>query len=227
MDIYAFSASEIASWVARSEADVERALDRLSYELGDLVGHPFEHLFLGNPVWLRPFLKIDSGKYLCVLPQSFFAFSFHIFDEVFASCNDSGKAHALTRARFLESAIEQIFRGAFDEHLIDTNVKWSYEGVEYETDALVQIDSHLFIIEAKSHSVSWPALRGAPGRMKKHIEEMFTEPALQSERLEHAIWESKAGATKLKLNSRIDLFKVHAIIRISITLEDLRRFNPT
>jgi hypothetical protein len=216
MEIYAFGASEIASWLGRSEADVKLGLDHLSYGLGALVGHPFEHLFLGNPVWLRPLLEVEQGKYLCVLPQAFFAFSFHIFDEIFTSSNDSGKAHGLVRAAFLESAIEKIFRTAFSEHTIDTNVKWSYEGVDYETDLLVQIDSCLFIIEAKS----WPALRGAPGRMKKHIEEMFTEPALQSKRLEDAIWETKAGSTELKLNSRVDLSKIHEIIRISITLED-------
>ena len=53
----------------------------------------------------------------------------------------------------------------------------------YETDLIAFIDSFALVVECKSGKVTPPALRGAAGRMRKHIQELLIDPNLQSLRL--------------------------------------------
>ena len=91
--------------------------------------------------------------------------------------------------------------------------------MRYETDLLVQIDSYLIVVEAKAGTISMPALRGAPDRARKHISELFVDPAYQSDRLVAAL-RSEDGHSVLPPSSGINMDKVHQVLRISITLED-------
>ena len=220
-DVYRFEAEEIAEWIGRDARIVKASLGNFSLSYGDLSEFEFDHLFLGNPVWEKPLVLDRNGNFRCYMPQLFFGFSFHILDSILANIPVANAALARRRAQFLEAEIEIAFSGAFGTQFARRNVKWQYDGVQFETNLLIQFDSQLFIVEAKSNRISWPALRGAPDRMARHIQELLIDPAIQSKRLEDAIWEWKNGdRTKLEIDDEIDLTRVKTINRFSITLED-------
>ena len=88
---------------------------------------------------------------------------------------------------------------------------------------MVKIDSYLLLVEAKSGTISLPALRGAPDRAKRHIEELLLEPSIQSKRLADkllAILNGKEQDNGLLQQLPFDLRRIQKIVRLSVTLED-------
>ena len=218
--IFLFELDQITGWLDRDKSEVRRALDGFSFSYGSLSHHDFEHLFLANPIWEKPLIKESESLYFCCLPAVFFGFSFQIFNRIFAMNGDSKIIHEKHRSKFLENEITRTLNDAFSADDIKPNVKWNYDGIPYESDLLIRIDSHLFIVEAKSGTVSWPALRGASKRMKYHIDELLISPAKQSKRLEEAILKKKSGVEKDNLEIDFDVSRIQRIVRLSITLED-------
>jgi hypothetical protein len=127
------------------------------------------------------------------------------------------------RAKYLEEKIVQIVKRRFPESNTVSGVKWKDAEIEYETDLIAAIDSHIIIAEAKSGNISNPALRGAPARLKKHIEEILIAPNLQSKRLKNKIEEiisNQVWSDKLCYKLPTDIKNIHKIIRVSVSLED-------
>jgi hypothetical protein len=127
------------------------------------------------------------------------------------------------RSEFLETEIVQLFTQSFPGSEYSCNYKWSDNGIEYENDLLIRVDSHLVLVEAKSGSISWAALRGAPDRAKRHFEELLFKPSFQSFRLANRINEviSKPGLRDTLLpNFPLSLDHVKSVLRLSVTLED-------
>lgn len=218
---FEFPATQLSSWIGAADADVAKAMNLVSLKVGDLHDFKFEHLFLGNPVWEKPVIQERPAQYFCCLPQVFFAFAFHIFDRIFSSDAAADKAHTQRRSKFLQSEVEACFATAFGEQHVFPAVEWKLDGTRYESDLLITVDTHLFIIELKSNQISWPALRGAPERLKRHVQELLIDPAEQSGRLEEAIRRKLSGAP-VDLNISPELFQgqINEITRLSVTLED-------
>jgi hypothetical protein len=127
------------------------------------------------------------------------------------------------RAKFLETKLESLVAAVLPNFPATQNPKWCWEGKEYETDLLVTVDRTVLIFEAKSAGLSPQALRGAPDRVKRHIEDIVVEPAQQSSRLEQVIWLAKKGnatAIKALVDLEIDAASVDTIVRVSVTLDD-------
>ncbi|KJC55509.1 hypothetical protein UB31_00585 [Bradyrhizobium sp. LTSP849] len=220
-DTFRFSATDMAKQLGCSPSNARTAFDFLSIEYGGLKDFPFENIFLGNPIWERPAIKEAADSYFCCFPQLFPAFAFHIFDRIFSLNEPTKQLVAKQRAEYLENEIANCFENAFGTHTIHPSVTWSYEGANYETDLLIQVDAQLFIVEAKSNRISWPALRGAPQRLKREIEALLIAPAIQSQRLENALRKKQKGEPQaFELGVNIDLAAVKEFHRLSVTLED-------
>lgn len=191
------------------------------YGLGDLTDRNSDYFLLENPVWQRPLVNLGDSLF-CALPQLFFGFAIPAIEDVIKQCNESRLSKQ--RSQYLESKIEGLVRHYFakSEALIVPNFEWAAGDKIYETDLVLQLDSIVLIIEAKSQRISNPALRGAPDRMKRHVREIVVEPSKQSRRLELAMQEETGKATtEVQLDGRgLDLSVVREIIRISVTLED-------
>lgn len=193
--------------------------DTFSLELGCMEKENPELFFLDNPVWSKPLVKIDNGKYFCALPTSFFSFILKILSGLCKEDKNLNRKLSQARASFLEDRIEYLFKCAFPEAQTLRNYKWSESDRIYENDFLIKVDSSLFIVEAKSHEITWPALRGAPDRIKKHVYEILYEPSIQSKRLEDRIICHKAGTLQLD-NFPFDKDEIKSINRLSVTLDD-------
>jgi hypothetical protein len=93
----------------------------------------------------------------------------------------------------------------------------------FETDVLVVIDRTVIAAEAKSNRLTPEGLRGAPARVKRHVQDMVLAPSVQSERLANLIGKAQSGdaasiaiVTGLGINPEA----VDCVIRLSVTLDD-------
>jgi hypothetical protein len=222
-DELTFSVAAVANELGQTQAALTAVLERLSLSFGDLADRPTDRLFLNNPVWTKPLIKVAEETFFCATPQVFFSFIFPILEELIAGKEPLKGAYRRRRSEFLESEIETRFREAFPDSNIATNYKWRDATKEYENDLLIKIDSHLILVEAKSGAVSWPALRGAPDRAKHHVEELLLEPSNQSLRLAARINEviaNPAVAEALLPSFPFDFNTIKTVLRLSVTLED-------
>jgi hypothetical protein len=209
--------------VALSEVQIANVFGRLSLAFGSLASHQPEHLLLDNPVWRKPVIDVGRGEYFCAIPQVFFSFVRPILDDLVEGNPQLIRACENRRARFLECELARLFAHAFPGAEIVARFQWTDGDKEYENDLLVRVDSHLLLVEAKSGTISWPALRGAPDRAKRHIEDLFIAPSVQSARLAERI-KAVVKSPELRLSYLpgldLRLEQVHTVLRLSVTLED-------
>lgn len=227
---FTFRASELADEIGLDESRVIQALDHLSMRFGDDAGTPVEYLFMANPVWLKPVIALSEKRYFCALPQVFFSFVFPILAEILEGDGAAADEYARRRAAFLETETHAQFINAFPDCEIVKGYTWSDGDTQYESDLLVKIDSHLIIVEAKSGAVSWPALRGAAGRAKKHVEELLLAPSIQSLRLADRIAEVCADTTRcdtLLPHFPFAFEEIRTVVRLSVTLDDFATLQTT
>lgn len=229
-ETHTFDTEVLASETGIDASSIASALERLSLGFGDLAKCNPEHLFLTNPVWTQPVIKLARDSYFCAMPQAFFSFAFPILAALLEGDDSATKQYEKRRAEFLESDIRDLFGKAFPDCEVGTGYRWREGSDEYENDLMVRVDSHLILVEAKSHSISWPALRGAPDRARRHVEEILLDPSIQSLRLATRV--SQALADKDNRESLLPRFpvsldQVRTVLRLSVTLEDFATLQTT
>jgi hypothetical protein len=229
-DIYTFDAVSLSNETGIEAPSIASVLDRLSVCLGDLADKNPEHFFLTNPVWTKPVIKFSGDRYFCAMPQVFFSFVFPILAELLESGLSATKQYEKRRADFLEADIRELFGKAFPDCEISAGYRWREDADEFENDLMVRIDSHLILVEAKSHSISWSALRGAPDRARRHVKEILLDPSIQSLRLATRV--TRALADKNNRDSLLPQFpvsldQVRTVLRLSVTLEDFATIQTT
>lgn len=214
--------ADLARRSGKSTDVVKGVLAKLSRRPGVLREGNVEHFFLTNPVWTAPGMEI-AGEYFFPTPQAVFS---HIHSIMTSLAEASGSKKALEdrRSEFLEQAITGIVGGVFgDAASISPGARWKYGGVQFETDLICRVDRTVLIIEAKSAALSPQGLRGAPDRAKRHVQDLITDPAEQSERLRQIILNAKSGDTEAEAICKkleITASEVDTIVRASVTLDD-------
>jgi hypothetical protein len=216
------TAVEVAALTGKDEERVDRILRMLSIEPGELADQKIEHMFLSNPVWARPGVYL-GGEYMFVTPQAIFSHINEIMWNVATSAKIEGDLSD-RRASYLEDKTESVIQSVLPTARIVKNAKWMVGVQQFETDIIAVIDKTVFLAEAKSHRLTPEGLRGAPDRLKRHLNDMVIAPSIQSERLAGHIVAARAGdAASLIITQSLDLDaeKIDQIIRISLTLDDL------
>src|SRR5690606_8033174 len=87
------------------------------------------------------------------------------------------------RATYLEDKTESVIQSVLPTARITKNAKWMVGVQQFETDIIAVVDKTVFLVEAKSHRLTPQGLRGAPDRLKRHLNDMVIAPSIQSERL--------------------------------------------
>ncbi|PHX47906.1 hypothetical protein AO393_26215 [Pseudomonas syringae pv. syringae] len=213
----------IALAAGRDQCIVLRVLEKLSRTPGSLSADTITHFFMGNPVWSAP--CIDTGvEYLLPMPQLIFSHINGIMRVLLDDLTPAVKKKmSRTRADYLEAQVSGLLSEALPGARLQTGVKWTVGADRYETDVLLIIDRTVVIVEAKSAALSVPGLRGAPDRVKRHVQELIVEPALQSERLAQVIDAARQGdegSQRILSHLDIDAGAVSRVIRLSVTLDD-------
>lgn len=214
--------AEVAAWMGKEEERVDRILRMLSVEPGELADQKIEHMFLSNPVWARPGIYLGN-EYMFVIPQAIFSHINEIMWNVAASAKIESNLSD-RRATYLEDKTESVIQLVLPTAKITKNAKWMVGHQQFETDIIAVVDKTVFLAEAKSHRLTPQGLRGAPDRLKRHLNDMVIAPSIQSERLAGHIIAARAGDADSLIVTQslgLDAEKVDQIIRISLTLEDL------
>lgn len=217
-DCFIFSVPSVAKSLQVSEEQLSKVLPRLSLTFGDLSQENPEHFFLDNPVWSKPLIQLQNGSFFCILPIIFTNFGFGIIEQLLKDTEaeiDCSKR----RSEFLENEVTSLFTTAFPQSKYFQNLVWD----EYETDFLLKFESMLLIVEVKSGSISTPALRGAPKRLRRHIKELIVEPSQQSLRLEKKVLAAQSNPKEYSSFLKqipFDVTDIKNILRLSVTLED-------
>jgi hypothetical protein len=217
-----FKPDEIATLSGHSTQVVERAFRSISLAPGALVDAKPEYLFLDNPVWQAPGVELDS-KFFLPMPQAVFSHIHRIMDRL-ADKAGLKKDIEKTRSQYLEEKLETTLRTALPGATITPGAKWKIGDQEFETDVLVILDQTIIVAEAKSNRLTPEGLRGAPARVKRHVQDMILAPSVQSARLENIISRAQSGdsaSIAIVKGLGINPEAVDQIIRLSVTLDDL------
>ena len=222
-DLYTFDSPLLATASGLSVRTVDAILNALALKPGALAGSNPEHLFLYNPVWSRPVVDIGNGQFMVPLVQMVFS-HLHLITKQLA--DDAGVINRLDERRsgYLENEIADVLKTKMRSARVSRNVKWSWQGSEFETDCLVHLDRTLLVVEAKSSRLTQEALRAAPGTLKKLVRKLVLNPSLQSARLLAVVERAKGGdadAMATCRHLRVRASDIDLVIRLSITLDDL------
>lgn len=209
--------------IGKAAHTVARVLAELSFEPGALRDSDPEHIFLANPVWARPGMRVAAGT-LFFSPQGAVSFLPSILRELFRRAGLATKLER-RRAEYLESAMESLVRGVLPSAQILSNRKWSWRGVKYETDLIAVVDRIVVIGEAKSGALSAGAMRGAPNSVRDRVQDLLLGPAEQSERLRDIVLAARSGdpeALQVLQELSLDIApdRIDRVIRLSVTLDD-------
>lgn len=220
-EVMTFSVAQISELSGKTPEIVGRALLALSLSPGSQLGVDAKMLFLNNPIWAAP-LVAHGDHFFAPASQIGFSHIHRLVDRLAAEAGVRDRIPDI-RSRYLERQLEEQLTIALPGASIAAGKKWEWEGQVFETDIVAVIDRQLVIAEAKSHRITPEALRGAPDRVKRHVQELILEPSIQSERLERIVrlaqeGDERARAVAESLSIPYDL--IDRIIRFSVTLDD-------
>lgn len=214
--------SLIAQRIKLPEAKVVSIFRILSMVPGSQKSADPQHLFLANPVWLRPGIR-DDKEYLFFVPQSLPASLPTILRDLYDKANAVSQLNR-QKAGYLETAVCDVIGQALPGAVLNPSAKWRWRGTEFETDLLAILERTVVIAEAKAGTVSASALRGAHNALKQHVRKLLVEPAEQSARLSEIVRLAGQGdpeAMAVTNELGIDPREIDTVVRISVTLDDL------
>lgn len=227
-DIYTFT---IQNFVDAYPKEIEpemlqKIIDIWSLSFGNLADLNSEHIFLGNPVWQKPLVRLKNEKIFCPIATLFINSLTEIMEAIIKSKPELYKRYEERRGKFLEEEIYQLFGSAFPSAKVYRGSQWHdpVTNKDFENDLLVLVDSYLIIVEAKSGRVTESARRGASESLKKIINKLVVEPSLQARRFASYL-KDNPGLHKFinrqgNLNE-VDSSNVYEVICLNITLESL------
>ena len=213
----------IAERLGKPVALVTKVFAALGLQPGSLRRTEKEHLFLSNPVWLKPAVEVDDD-FLFFAPQSLVSFLPAILRNLVAEAGIT-KALEKRRALYLEEGMKRVIEAVLPSATLVTNAEWYWDGIRYETDLIAVIDRVILIAEAKSGVLTPSGLRGAPDSVRKHVQKLIVDPAVQSARFREILLAARAGDAKALavaegLGLGLPPAKIDTIIRVSVTLDD-------
>lgn len=210
-----------AAYPGKITTELLRAvLARWSTEFGANVGQNQDHLFLGNPVWVKPIIRIDTDRYFWPLLGSFVSFGLEMLEAQFIDEPTLKKKYERRRADFLESEVGNMLGKAFPTGNTYRSLKWC-DPKQGETDVFTIVDHHALIVECKSGRIDPTARRGGD-RLFRTVRDLIQEPTDQGNRFADLL---KASEEVLEVRDEdnqvilIDRSRIERITRLNVTLD--------
>lgn len=201
------------------------ALYKLSLSRGDLSNSNPQHIYLDNPIWRQPFIRLDNGDIFNASPQLIFSFPFLIIEKAMEGHEALEFAYEKAKADHLEAAISDIARAAMPSATVYEEVIWTdpETSQKWENDVVALLGNFVFVFEAKSGRINEAARRGGMLSLKKNFKELFVEPGLQAWRLQNYIDTKKDSAEFFlkKTGERVPFYldRPKIVFRFSICYE--------
>ncbi|GGF74685.1 hypothetical protein GCM10007301_38190 [Azorhizobium oxalatiphilum] len=200
-------------------------LYRLSLAPGDLKDQNPEHIYLNNPIWRKPYLRLDNGNLFVALPHLIFSFPFAIMEGVMEGHKALERAYEDARADYLEEAVADLLTKAMPSATIYRGVVWDdpITGKTWENDVVALLGNFVFVLEAKSGQIKDAARRGGDLSLIKNFKELFVEPGEQGWRLQNYLDTQRQNAVlRLKSDGSLLDFKLDrpkVVYRYSVCFE--------
>ena len=202
-----------------------RILEAWSLPPEGLLASDRTHIFLNNPIWHRPILRIGPELFMWPMVEMFHSFGLEMLESLIRPNAKLWKRYQdRVRASFLEDRVFELCQSAFPNADIFRGSLWlsNEKTVEGENDILVVVDDIALTIECKSGRISPEARRGLPERLRKEVKKLIEDASKQSEKFSDFLIRSnevlqmptKRGATNV-----IDATKIKRAVRINITLD--------
>ncbi len=213
----------LAERTGKPAASIAKIFHVLGLEPGSLKESNPEHLFLANPIWSAPAMRIGQ-EFTFFSPQGIVGFLPTILRDLFRQADLAAQLEE-RRAVYLEEELATVVGSVLPTAALRSNIKWKWQGVQYETDLIAVIDRVLLVAEAKSGILSAGALRGGPRSARDHVHRLLVAPAEQSGRLRDILLAGRSGEPNAievvtGLNLGIDPAKIDYVLRLSVTLDD-------
>jgi hypothetical protein len=227
-DLYTLTSSDIINLYPGEieEKKLLKVFDMMSYKFGDLSKNNEDYFLLDNPIWYKPFIKINANKYFLPMPGLLQSFCMKILENILEDEKNILENYKNGRGVYLEDEIEKLFKSEFKNAKVYRGSKWFDPESKkvYENDLLVHIDSYFIIIEAKSGKLTDSARRGGASRIENRIKRLIIEPSEQVNRFaKYLLNNKKVHEFKTQKGSinMVDSRKIFNTIRLNITLEHL------
>ena len=183
-----------------------------------------------NPVRDHPIIHDGSGNYLCVSGADLF---FSLRSRLEGALKDAGdqtwERYNRVRTRFLEQRSVDLLESALRPEAIYRNLTYKVGEEKFETDGLLILDTAAIIVEAKGRSLTEPARRAAPARLRTELSKIVGDANDQVSRLRQLIGEGKTLDAKDENGTAvsIDCSNIRRIFSVVVTLEDLAWVSTT
>ncbi len=188
---FALSASDLA---ATSGVDVEIVKSFAEFFSSRFGENPEPTVILEghHRIRQRPIIDDGQGCYLCMSPGNLlFALRSRLEEALKVERPEfpsRWQRYNGIRKTYVETRAANLIATALKTNQIWRNAKYTIDGGdENELDALVVVGTVGFIVEAKAASLFSPARRGAPGRLKRDVEDVLSHASTQAERLRKAL----------------------------------------
>ena len=224
-DCFVFTLDELVS-ACGQHADrqlVKELIDNLALEFGDLRDFNKEWAVLNNPVWERPFIKLDDETFFLVLVGHIPHYISGLLEALVTHDPALEQKYRIRKAGFLEDEVERLFREAFPHGKLYRGSMWDDgNGDRGENDLTMVLGAVALVVEAKSGSVSPSAKRGAPRRLESTIGDLIVAPSDQANRFIRILEETSGPhifATRSGSNNTIDVSGVRYFLPLTVTME--------
>lgn len=188
---------------------IAATLDSLALPMGSLKDIDPQHIYLNNPIWKKPYIRIDDQGLFVPLPNLAFSFPFAIIEGLIAGHSQLESAYADARAGYLEAKIVAVVSEAMPGAEVHSNVVWTdpETSKRWENDVVALLGNFVFVFEAKSGRIRDSARRGGDHSLLRNFRDLYVEPGLQGWRLQDYLdrYREKAVLRREADNSIIDL----------------------
>ena len=202
---------------------LEYLFDRLAIKFGELRDQDKEHVILDNPVWNKPFIKIDHETYFSSVISLMPHYTLGLLENLVSADSQLAERYRQRKAGYLENELEELFRKSFPAGKIYRGSTWDDgAGGNGENDLTAVVGSVAIIAEAKSGVVSPPASRGAPERFRRTVRELIEEPSEQAHRFIKVLRSSQGPQSFPTRNgsvNTIDASGIRFYVPLTVTLE--------
>jgi hypothetical protein len=230
--LYVFDLSDFVSAFPEpvNEDALLNTLIHWSYSPQDLVGHDRGHLFLDNPIWDRPLLRMGERRFYWPILEIFHSFGLEMLESLVSRHPDlREKYFGKARSNYLPDRVAELMRSAFPMGQVFCGSLWQSKlsGTNGENDVLVVVDAIALVIECKSGRFTDKSRRGHPQRLKKDIQELLNDAATQTYDFVQVLREARGPVEFNTLRgemTRFDPTKIRQFIRLTITLDYLGPF---
>ncbi len=224
-DCFVFTADDLLDVYGKcADREVVRNLiERLSFEFGDLRDYNKEWVLLNNPVWERPFIKLDDDAYFLALVGHIPHYISGLLEGLVRDDPVLEKKYRAKKAKYLEDEVERLFRAGFPDGKFYRGSMWDDgQGDKGENDLTMVIGSVAIVVEAKSGSLSAPAQRGAPKRFANTVRDLIVAPAEQASRFIRILEKTQGPnsfVTRSGSENKIDVSNVRYFLPLTVTME--------